>query len=141
MSSPPERDLARLLAGLRPRGADAPYVFARAPADAPAALAALPAPPFATVREAEGVTWVLPRADADAAGLDYAFVAGRITLEVASALDAIGLTAAVAGRLAEAGIACNVIAGSHHDHLFVPVADVERALELLRRLSAEAPTD
>ena len=43
-------------------------------------------------------------------------------LQVHSALDGVGLTAAVAGALAAAGIACNVIAAFHHDHLFVPAA-------------------
>jgi GNAT superfamily N-acetyltransferase len=33
--------------------------------------------------------------------------------------------------LAAEGIACNVIAGAHHDHLFVPAAEGERALLLL----------
>lgn len=138
MSDAPERDLARLLAGLTPTLAEEPYVFAAAP-DAGADDRDLVPPPFAQVREAEGVTWVLPRAQADGAGLRYDFVAGRITLEVASALDAVGLTAALAGRLAEAGIACNVIAGRHHDHLFVPHGAAERALALMRDLSAEAP--
>jgi hypothetical protein len=138
MSPAPERDLARLLAGLTPTLAEEPYVFAAAPDPASGDRDPVP-PPFAQVREAEGVTWVLPRAQADAAGLSYAFVAGRITLEVASALDAVGLTAALAGRLAEAGIACNVIAGRHHDHLFVPRGEADRALALLRDLSAEAP--
>lgn len=138
MPQPSERDLARLLAGLTPTLAEEPYVFAAAP-DAAGVDRHLESPPFAQVRETEGVTWVLPRAQADRAGLPYDFVAGRITLEVASALDAVGLTAALAGRLAEAGIACNVIAGRHHDHLFVPLAQADRALALLRQLSGEAP--
>jgi hypothetical protein len=41
----------------------------------------------------------------------------------------------VSGALAEAGIACNVVAGFHHDHLFVPWERREEALELLQRLS------
>jgi len=138
MPDHPERDLGRLLAGLTPALAEEPYVFAAAP-DAAADDRDLVPPPFAQVREREGVTWVLPQAQADDAGLSYDFVAGRITLEVASALDAVGLTAALAGRLAEAGIACNVIAGRHHDHLFVPHGEAERALALMRDLSSEAP--
>ena len=122
----PERDLRRLLRDLRPVRAPDAYVFASADDAAAAELA-----PFATVREDEGATVVVTRARADQAGLRYDFVAARITLTVASALDAVGLTAAVAGRLARAGIACNVIAGLHHDHLFVPVARAEEAMALL----------
>ena len=46
-------------------------------------------------------------------------------------LDLVGLTATVSGRLAEAGIACNVIAGARHDHLFVPAERGEEAMGLL----------
>ena len=37
-----------------------------------------------------------------------------------SALEAVGLTAAVATALAAAGIPANVLAGYSHDHLLVP---------------------
>jgi len=43
----------------------------------------------------------------------------RISLTVHSDLAAVGLTAAFAGALGREGISCNVIAGYHHDHLFV----------------------
>jgi hypothetical protein len=46
----------------------------------------------------------------------------------------VGLTAAFAAALAREGISCNVIAGLHHDHLFVPWDrrdDALRALEAL----------
>ena len=46
--------------------------------------------------------------------------------------------AAVAGALAEAGISANVVAAYHHDHIFVPAADAERALATLRALSARS---
>ncbi|MEO1490422.1 MAG: ACT domain-containing protein, partial [Pseudomonadota bacterium] len=60
------------------------------------------------------------------------------SLEVHSDLEAVGLTAAVSVALADAGIACNVIAGLHHDHLFVPWERRETAIEQLQRLSADA---
>lgn len=52
-----------------------------------------------------------------------------------SALDAVGLTAAVAHELAGAGVSCNVVAGFHHDHLFVPYEVADRAMALLEGLS------
>ncbi len=52
-----------------------------------------------------------------------------------SALDAVGLTAAVATELAAAGTSCNVVAGFHHDRLFVEHACAEEALAALDRLS------
>lgn len=87
---------------------------------------------FAMVREDEGMTLVI-RGRRDDPGPFFAC----ITLQVHSALEGVGLTAAVAGALAEAGIACNVIAGFHHDHLFVPWGRREDALATLRRASRD----
>lgn len=82
---------------------------------------------FAVIREDEGTTAIVA-----GAGEGAAFA--RITLQVHSALEGVGLTAAVAATLAEAGIACNVVAGFHHDHLFVPWDRRDEALERLQRL-------
>ena len=53
-------------------------------------------------------------------GLGGVFPCRLITLEVHSALDAVGFLAAVTARLAAEGIGVNPVAGFHHDHLFVP---------------------
>lgn len=87
-----------------------------------------PADAFALIREDEGTTAILA---GERSGTPFA----RITLTVHSALDGVGLTAAVAGALAEAGIACNVMAGYHHDHLFVPWVRRDEALSILQRLA------
>jgi hypothetical protein len=68
-------------------------------------------------------------------GLQFEFEAAMITLQVHSALDAVGLTAAVSSALADAGIACNVVAGYHHDHLFVPYERGEEAVAILTALA------
>ena len=104
-----------------------PYVFASG--DPPPGVS-----PFALIREDEGVTLILTRADADQAGLTYDYVAARITLRVNSALTATGLTALFSRTLADAGISCNVIAGRAHDHLFVDWDQRTQALEKLTRL-------
>jgi uncharacterized protein len=124
-----EADLGRLLATMRPLLRRGEYVFATAE-DVLEGVE-----PVVTVREAEGVTLVLDRAQADAEGLGYDFVAAMVTLQVHSALDAVGLTAAVAQELTEHGISCNVVAGYFHDHLFVPH---ERGPEVVELLSALA---
>ena len=89
-------------------------------------------------REQEGLTVILERAQAERLGLGFDYVAAWITLNVHSALEAVGLTAAFASALGQAGISCNVIAGYYHDHLFVGQADAERALQVLRELAANA---
>ncbi len=61
--------------------------------------------------------------------------AAWITLEVHSALEAVGLTAAVARVLTDAGIPSNVIAALHHGHLFAPVDRAGEALAALEGLA------
>ncbi|MCR9246700.1 MAG: ACT domain-containing protein [bacterium] len=91
--------------------------------------------PVATMREPEGLTLVLPVEQARARGLAFEIEMAWITLMQPTALDAVGITAAFARQLAQAAIPCNVIAGVHHDHLFVPANRAEQAAELLSGLS------
>ncbi|PSJ39964.1 hypothetical protein C7I55_12685 [Sphingomonas deserti] len=84
--------------------------------------------------EAEGHSFVLALADALELGFDCAQPMRQITLGVHSALDGVGLTAAVSAALAACDIPCNVIAAYHHDHLFVPAALAEPALAALDAL-------
>ena len=119
MADTPVSDLAGMLAGMAPVLHPEPWRFLLVTGEAPADA-------FALIREDEGITAIVPAQDGDFA---------RITLQVHSALEGVGLTAAVAGVLAGAGIACNVVAGFHHDHLFVPWERREEALDLLQRLS------
>lgn len=129
-----DTDLAAMLAGLRVHARPGEYVFVTV-ADADPGLIAAAA---ASVREDEGLTCVLARVDAEARGLHHGFVAAWLTLEVRSALHAVGLTAAVAGALAGRGIACNVLAGFHHDHLLVPADRRADALAALAALAGGA---
>jgi hypothetical protein len=130
-----ERDLARLLGGLEPRLDPRPHRFVTVAADAEPEWARRA---VARVVETEGITLVASE------GTDPALASGaaprwaRITLTVHSALDAVGLIAAVAARLAKRGIAVNPIAGAHHDHLLVPWERREEALEELQLLAREA---
>ena len=133
----PVSDLAELLAGLDPELHEGEYVFCTVPPDMdlPAGL-----DPVVTVREAAGRTLVLTRDAAENAGLAGTFRSAWITLRVRSALTAVGLTAAVATALTRDGIACNVSAGFHHDHLFVPVDQADRALAALAALAPAGNT-
>ena len=125
-----ERDLEKLLAGMRPIRNPGEYVFCTTPT-LPTDLK-----PVATMTEAEGVSLVLRKEDADRYQLSYEYVAAWITLQIHSALDAVGLTAAISRRLTDEGISCNVVAGYHHDHLFVAVEDADRTLRALSALSS-----
>ncbi|MDD0841790.1 ACT domain-containing protein [Pseudomonas sp. Gutcm_11s] len=129
-----ETNLGTLLASLSPRLNPGRFVFCNVPQPSVVQMAAA----LGSFREAEGTTLIIAREEADRLGLAYDYLAAWITLEVHSSLAAVGLTAAFATALAKQGISCNVIAGYHHDHLFVAEADAERAVAVLQQLAAES---
>ena len=123
-------DLSRLLDGLNPVLHPGEYVFctidsAESPPDCE---------PLATFHEDEGLTLVVERVQAEKFGLAYSFPCAWITLSIHSALNAVGLTAAVSGALAQQGIPCNIVVGYYHDHLFIPLEAANQALQILRNL-------
>jgi hypothetical protein len=126
--------LAALLRSMEPMRHDGVYAYCVVSDDTD--LQALA--PVVTVREPEGLTVVVPVAQADAFGLGILFRAVWITLKVHSDLQAVGLTAAFSGALGMAGISCNVVAGACHDHIFVPEAQAQQALNVLRALQRDA---
>ena len=129
-----ETQLSALLSSMSPELHSGEYVFTSNPDAAVPAGAA----PVVTVAEEEGLTMVLRKKDADRLGLGYDYVAGWITLRVHSALEAVGLTAAVSAALAREGVSCNVVAGFYHDHLFVPHDSAAQAVRLLEDLAQRA---
>ena len=127
-----ERDLTALLAGMRPELREGAFVFVTVDSVPPGVV------PLASCVEDEGLSLVLRREQADAAGLAHDLVCAWIVLRVHSALDAVGLTAAVAEALTGVEMPCNVIAARHHDHLLVPHDRAQEALAVLQRLSESA---
>ncbi len=93
---------------------------------------------LAEFKEKEGITLVLEKSKADEYGLEYDFVAAWISLQVHSALEAVGLTAAFSNALTQHNISCNVIAAYHHDHIFVDIKDAAKAIEVLEDLSKQS---
>ena len=103
------RDLDALLARLSPRLLDGEVVFVTVPGAAYGDHADWA--PVAAVAEAEGLTLVVPRERAGGVGAEDDGAFRQVTLGVHSSLNAVGLTAAVAGRLAARGVSANVVAG------------------------------
>lgn len=124
-------DAREMVAGMMPELKSGQYVFCAA-GDRDWTLLR----PLAMFREAEGVSLILERGAAEAAGFAIAAPMALITLNVYSALDGVGLTAAVSGALAKVGIACNMVAALHHDHVFVPIERADEALAILLALQA-----
>ena len=130
----PISDLATLLASMQPKLQPGAWAWCALPPGTP--VHEIDA--VATMREAEGTTAVVAEALARERGWPVAFLSAWITLRVHSDLAAVGLTAAFARALADAGIACNVVAGVHHDHLFVPAGRADDALAALHALQARS---
>lgn len=130
-----QTDLDRLLASVRPLLWPRTYVFATLPKDTPLPHGVAPVMSF---REAEGTTLILTMEDAAAAALPAIFRCRMITLQVHSSLEAVGFIAAIAARLASAGIGVNPVSGFYHDHLFVPEGRADEAMAILSALDTTA---
>jgi hypothetical protein len=129
----PESDLGTLLATLSPARIAGEYVFASVTEVQFSRLAGEDV--LGSFREAEGISVLVPLAVAQEHGFAYEGVYGGITLGVYSSLEAVGLTAAVAAALAAREIPANVIAACHHDHVFVPLQQLDDALGALAALT------
>jgi hypothetical protein len=130
--SAPAEELEGLIRTLEPMLNPGTYVFVSLADGAPIAVDDI----VASIREPEGLSVVIDASRAAAAGMAGTFRCAWITLTVNSALDAVGLTGAFSTVLGRAGICCNVVAGAHHDHIFVPVEQAEAAMRQLRTLQA-----
>jgi uncharacterized protein len=126
----PISNLTELLRTMQPLRNPGVYVYASIPLDTDTTTLR----PLATFREQEGLTVVVEEAAAQRANLVVLFRCTWITLMVHSDLEAVGLTAAFAAVLGEANISCNVVAGSYHDHIFVPVELGDAAMKALKGL-------
>ena len=133
------RDREAMLAAMMPDLQQGCYVFCTT--DDTAMIDMLAGKSLALFREQEGTTLVLDEAAAREHGFDTTLRMSRIVLKIFSALDGVGLTAAVATALADHGIACNMMAAYHHDNVFVPTHREQDALIVLKdvqRRAAEA---
>lgn len=125
-----EKNLAKLLKNMRPRLNEGVYVFCSVNHLNAIDLEVI----LGSFKESEGYTIIVSKDYADKNNLSYSNLMAWITLEVHSALDAVGLTAAFSALLATHQISCNVIAGYYHDHIFVLKEDANKALDLLRNI-------
>jgi uncharacterized protein len=127
MTAPGETDLDVMLATLAVQRRPGIFTYIAVEVPTPGLLAAA----HAVVKEGPLTAIVLPVEAAQRAGQRGPVELAWLTLTVQSSLEAVGLTAAVSGRLAALGIACNVLAGYHHDHLLVPIDRVDDAIAAL----------
>ncbi|MEM1334923.1 MAG: ACT domain-containing protein [Actinomycetota bacterium] len=88
----------------------------------------------AVLSESEGATVVAAVERATAEGWSYDFEGAWLTIDVHSALEAVGLTATFSAALGAVEIPCNVLAAFHHDHLLVPADRIDDAITALEAL-------
>jgi hypothetical protein len=89
-------------------------------------------------QESEGTTFIVLRDEAEALGWSYEFPCRMITLNIHSALDAVGFLARITTALAKGGMGVNPVSGFYHDHLFVPEDRADDAMAILAQLAAES---
>lgn len=118
-----------MIAGMRPSLQPGEFTFVLWPPDK-----AWPQGTRASCVEAEGLSLIVPAASAPKGAVPMRC----ITLQVHSSLEGVGLTAAVSSALAGAGNPANMVAGYHHDHVYVPAAQADQALDVLRRCQKAA---
>ena len=132
-----ETDLDRLIATMAARLDPETYVFATLPAEASYSSLA----PRMTFAEAEGMTLILTKSEAEAQGIPFEYPCRMITLTVHSSLAAVGFLARITTALAANGISVNPVSAFHHDHLFVPEDRADEVMSLLADLSATARSE
>ena len=124
-----EKDLETLLRYMSPKLIEGEYVFCTIKGASYGDFS--DTCPIASFAEPEGLSLVLLKSKADKFELSYEGLFRCISLDIHSSLDAVGLTAAVAGTLASHGIAANMIAAYFHDHIFVQSELANHAIALL----------
>ncbi len=125
-----ETDLQRLLSDLAPVLADRPRVIRSQSTDAP-----LPTDVIMLFREDEGITVIAPTAVPALEQNDDEPLWAQITLRIHSSLEAVGMMAAISAALAVDDIPCNAVSAYFHDHIFVPWARRDDALNALQQLT------
>lgn len=131
-----ELELSTLLKTLKATLVEGVYVFVTRPPGSPTDH--LPA--RMVFHEAEGPSLIMLQKDAEKHGLAHAFACRMITLDVHSALEAVGFMAVIATKLAAHDMGVNPVAGFFHDHVFVPEDKADEAMQVLAQIAIDAQT-
>lgn len=84
--------------------------------------------------EQEGTTLVMTQTDASSLKLPFVYPCRIITLNIHSALEAVGFLARITTHLAAHGLSVNPVSAYYHDHLLVPEDRANEAVDLLAEL-------
>lgn len=86
---------------------------------------------LATFKEDGRLAIIAPQNYLESKGIDNEGPYARLTIDVHTSLELVGLTAVMSTELAQHGISANVVAGFYHDHVFVQYELREKAISIL----------
>ena len=127
------KNLNEILKNINPVLSDKEYIFALLKNKNREEVTLLD--PFSITYEQEGISVIIEKQTAEINEINFETVYNKITLQVFSSLDAVGLTATVSSALAEKNIPANVVAAYNHDYIFVPSSKASQAMQVLNSLS------
>jgi hypothetical protein len=90
-----------------------------------------------TFQESEGLTLIAREEYFKDQGMAHEGPFAKLTIEVHTSLELVGLTSILATQLANHEIPANVIAAFYHDHIFVPYAVRAKALGVIEQLGQD----
>lgn len=126
-----EKNLSKLIQSMKPELLPDTYVFTTLEYET--SYESLK--PKMVFHEQEGVTLILKHNVAVQASVPFEFRCRMITLNVHSALDAVGFLAKVTTKLAGLGMGVNPVSGFYHDHLFIAEDRADDAMAALLEMA------
>ncbi len=91
----------------------------------------------ATFKEQEGLAIIAPKDVLEAKGIKYEGPFAKITIDVHTSLEMVGLTAALATELTKNDVSANVVAAYFHDHIFVQYDLRQKAMDAINYLKID----
>lgn len=85
-------------------------------------------------QEAEGLTLIATKGYLESKDISFEGPFAKLTIDVHTSLELVGLTAVLAAKLGENEISANVVAAYYHDHIFVQYDSRSKAIEALNSL-------
>lgn len=89
---------------------------------------------LATFHENGRLATIAPKEYLDSLSIENEGPYAKLTIDVHTSLELVGLTAVMSTELAKNGISANVVAAFYHDHVFVQYDLRQKAIQLLERL-------
>lgn len=87
-----------------------------------------------TFKEAEGLTVIATSEYFQKNNIKSEGVYAKLTVEIHTSLELVGLTAILASELAKNQISANVVAAYYHDHIFVKFSLRQKAIKAIESL-------